>query len=321
MARTTALASGRGGGAFRPDRSRPQTLRPPPALGRPRAVLSCLPWAWATCLEYGTPFYSIPAILNTTFPGLSTITTRETPSPRSFTRIENLPEIVRVKIKSLLIIAVYSTMIVGLPIVLGFWRGLGRGEGSGRGTDLLVATIFARLRSGDAQEHRRRDAGRAARALLPAGLCAGAAAGGRGRPGLAGLACGSTAASFRGSPSPIVRSSGPTRPGPTTPRGSSSPISSTGPPCAGRRVDPGQSRAGPARGADHDLVPLGAARHVRSDHRSSCREIYDPRRIEEVIRQYQVTHILWGSFEPPPYFEINPESWSPELEKLERRSA
>ena len=27
---------------------------------------------------------------------------------------------------------------------------------------------------------------------------------------------------------------------------------------------------------------------------------YSARRIEEVIRQYRVTHVLWGSFEPPP---------------------
>ena len=43
---------------------------------------------------------------------------------------------------------------------------------------------------------------------------------------------------------------------------------------------------------------------------------YHPRRIQEVIRQYGVTHILWGSFEPPPYYEINPESWAVELERL-----
>ena len=43
---------------------------------------------------------------------------------------------------------------------------------------------------------------------------------------------------------------------------------------------------------------------------------YNPRRIQEVIDQYRVTHVLWGSFEPPPYYEINPESWSPELEQL-----
>jgi len=43
---------------------------------------------------------------------------------------------------------------------------------------------------------------------------------------------------------------------------------------------------------------------------------YDPRRIQEVIEQYGVTHILWGSFEPPPYYEINPESWALELDRL-----
>ena len=28
-----------------------------------------------------------------------------------------------------------------------------------------------------------------------------------------------------------------------------------------------------------------------------------------------MTHFLWGSFEPPPYYEINPESWALELEQ------
>ena len=43
---------------------------------------------------------------------------------------------------------------------------------------------------------------------------------------------------------------------------------------------------------------------------------FDPGRIKEVIHQYGVTHILWGSFEPPPYYEINPESWALALEDL-----
>ena len=46
------------------------------------------------------------------------------------------------KVKSLLIIAVYSTMIVGLPIVLGFCRRLWTRGRPGREIDLLVATIF-----------------------------------------------------------------------------------------------------------------------------------------------------------------------------------
>ena len=47
---------------------------------------------------------------------------------------------------------------------------------------------------------------------------------------------------------------------------------------------------------------------------------YQPRRIQEVIRQYGVTHFLWGSFEPPPYYEINPESWAVELDQLRTRA-
>jgi hypothetical protein len=43
---------------------------------------------------------------------------------------------------------------------------------------------------------------------------------------------------------------------------------------------------------------------------------YSLRRIQEVIRLYGVTHFLWGSFEPPPYYEINPERWANELEGL-----
>ena len=46
------------------------------------------------------------------------------------------------KIKSLLIIVVYSTMIVGLPIVAGFLGRLRSRGGPGRDVDLLVATIF-----------------------------------------------------------------------------------------------------------------------------------------------------------------------------------
>jgi hypothetical protein len=43
---------------------------------------------------------------------------------------------------------------------------------------------------------------------------------------------------------------------------------------------------------------------------------YHPLRIREVIAQYGVTHFLWGSFEPPPYDEINPDRWAGELDQL-----
>jgi hypothetical protein len=41
---------------------------------------------------------------------------------------------------------------------------------------------------------------------------------------------------------------------------------------------------------------------------------YSARRIDEVVRQYKVTHVLWGSFEPPPH--VDPESWGPYLEQV-----
>jgi hypothetical protein len=44
---------------------------------------------------------------------------------------------------------------------------------------------------------------------------------------------------------------------------------------------------------------------------------FSAKRIQEVIRQYHVTHILWGSFEPPPFHEINPQTWSRDLELLQ----
>lgn len=40
------------------------------------------------------------------------------------------------------------------------------------------------------------------------------------------------------------------------------------------------------------------------------------KRIQEVILQYRVTHFLWGSFEPPPFYEVNPELWANELSEL-----
>ena len=50
--------------------------------------------------------------------------------PDQFYTWANAPEIVRVKFKSLLIIAVYSTMIVGLPLAAGF-AGAAAAKGSG----------------------------------------------------------------------------------------------------------------------------------------------------------------------------------------------
>ena len=41
---------------------------------------------------------------------------------------------------------------------------------------------------------------------------------------------------------------------------------------------------------------------------------FDPRRIQETIDQYGVTHVLWGSFEPPPH--VDPQTFGPYLDQV-----
>ena len=106
------------------------------------AGLVCLPWAWRTLQEYGSPFYSYTSFFEYNFSWTIHHYDKGNTLPSQFYTLANLPEIVRIKVKSLLLIVVYSTMIVGLPFVLGFCRRLGRRSGPGRETDLLVATIF-----------------------------------------------------------------------------------------------------------------------------------------------------------------------------------
>ena len=92
--------------------------------------------------EYGTPFYSYTNYYEYNFSWTIHHYEKGNTLPSQFYTLANLPDIVRIKIKAVLIIAVYSTMIVGLPTVLGFCRRL-RSRGSrGRETDLLVATII-----------------------------------------------------------------------------------------------------------------------------------------------------------------------------------
>ncbi len=39
--------------------------------------------------------------------------------------------------------------------------------------------------------------------------------------------------------------------------------------------------------------------------------------LDQTVRQYGVTHVLWGSLEPPP--EVDPELWGPNLAAIRRR--
>ena len=238
------------------------------ALGRHRRRSCACPGPGRLCEEYGTPFYSYTSYFEYNFSWTVHHYEKGNTLPSQFYTLENLPEIVRVKIKSLLLIVIYSTMIVGLPIVAGLLpAALGREARPGRETDLLVATIFvvfvlATLKSiADVTQ-----VAQLGRYYLPV-FALDVADGRRGTDRLAG--------SWQDFGRRIVPWLAATYcalvwADPTWAYDASWlvkryqlhwPASARG-----RRVDPGPSRTSVAPGPDHDLVSLGAAGHERPDH-------------------------------------------------------
>jgi hypothetical protein len=206
-------------------------------------------------------------------------------------------------------------MIVGLPLVLCFWRQLFSKDVQGRGTAALVATIFAVFVVATLKQvadvTQVLQLGRyylpVFAIALPAGV-AGAlgwldslADGRRVRPFLAVTWCALVWAD------------------PTWAHDVS---------WLSNRYQlhwPGLREAGEWIRANPDRVPPKARimtslpweLRVTSDRTTILMpNNYKALRIQEVLRQYQVTHFLWGSFEPPPFDAINPEAWSNELDHL-----
>jgi 4-amino-4-deoxy-L-arabinose transferase-like glycosyltransferase len=278
-------------------------------------LIVLLPWAWATLQEYERPFYSYTDYFEYNFSWTVHHFDQGNTRPSQFYTVENLPEIVRVKIKSLLIIAVYSTMILGLPLVLGFGARLADRKASGRGTDLLIATIFVVFvlatlkRVADVTQ-----VAQLGRYYMPvfALMLPSAVAGtldwldrfridGRVFPWLAATYC----ALVWADPSWSYDASWFVKPY--------------------QLHWPALRQAGEWIQAHPEQVPADARimtwfpweLRVNSERATVLMpRNFRLRRIDEVLKQYQVTHILWGSFEPPPVGEIDPEPWSRELERL-----
>ena len=199
--------------------------------------------------EYGSPFYSYTSFFEYNFSWTIHHYEKGNTLASQFYTLANLPEIVRVKVKSLLLIVVYSTMIVGLPMVLGFCRRLVGGTGRDATTDCLVATIcvvfvLATLKSiADVTQ-----VAQLGRYYLPVFALALPA-------GVAGLiewldsAPSSATDRSRGCGRRIAPWSGPIPRGPTTHRGWSSAISFTGRACtrlaSGSRLIPSRCRQRP----------------------------------------------------------------------------
>lgn len=279
------------------------------------AAIVCTPWALATWLEYGTPFHSMTRNFEYNFSWSVHHYIQGNTHPSEFYTRQNMPEILRVKFKSLLLIAMTSTMIVGLPLVLGFWRQVLDRDRQARGPALLAATIFgvfvlATLKQvADVTQVMQ-----LGRYYLPVFVIAIPAA-------VAGILGWLDSLADGGRVGRLVAVTW----------------------CALVWADPtwahdvswlsnryqlhwpGLREAGEWIRAHPDGVPPQARimtwfpweLRVLSDRTTILMpRNYKTSRIQDVIRQYGVTHFLWGSFEPPPFDEINPESWSEELDKL-----
>lgn len=107
------------------------------------SILVILPWAWLTYREYGKPFYSYTEHFAHTFSWTVHHYAAGVPDSKAFYSAANMPEVLRVKIKSLLILMGYSTMILSPPIVFGFYLRLKKPvDRSARGTDKLALGLF-----------------------------------------------------------------------------------------------------------------------------------------------------------------------------------
>ncbi len=227
----------------------------------------------------------------------------------------NLPEIARVKLKSLFTIAVHTMMIVGLPLILGFCRRLGTRGKPGRDIDILAATVYvvfvlATLKSvADVTQ-----VSQMARYYMPvfALMLPG---------GVAGVIDWLESLSWKRSVVPWLAATycalvwaGPSWAYDSTWFNKNFQLHWPALREAGRWIEEHPDRV-PRDARIMTWFPWEL--RVTSDRTTVLMpRSYDPRRIREVIGQYRVTHFLWGSFEPPPYHEINPESWAEELDRL-----
>ena len=277
-------------------------------------ALVILPWALATFWEYQSPFYSYTSYFEYNFSWAIHHYEKGNVRADQFYTAANLPEIVRVKIKSVLIIVVYSTMIVGLPMVFGFLGRLRTRGGPGREVDLLVASIFvifvlATIKSiADVTQ-----VAQLGRYYMPVFALA-YSDGGLGIARMAGIAAFLGVALMTwlaagycvlvwADPTWAYDASWLTKPF--------------------QLHWPAIREAGEWIKANPDQVPRDARimtwfpweLRVTSDRTTVLMpRNFNAARIKEVIAQYRVTHFLWGSFEPPP--DVDPETLGPALVKL-----
>ena len=272
-----------------------------------------LPWAMATISEYGKPFFSYTGFFEYNFSWTVHHYEKGNTLPEQFYTAANMPEIIRVKIKSLLIIAVTSTMILSLPIVAGFFRRLFRPSGPGQDVDHLVALVALAFVAATIKAIADvTQVAQLGRYYLPLFLIMipTAVAGLRDWFGLIRL-------DRRAIPWIIATFAALVWSDPTW----AYDVSWLSKPF--QLHWPALRQVGEWMREHPDRVPPDARvmtwfpweMRVTSDRTTVLMpRNYQRERILEVIRQYGVTHILWGSFEPPEH--VDPQVWGPYIEAL-----
>ena len=277
-------------------------------------LLVIAPWAVATLNEYGRPFYSYTNLFEYNFSWTVHHYEQGNTQPSQFYTWANAPEIVRVKIKSLFIIGCYSTMIVGFPFAAAYLYRLRTGRDEpGRDVDWLSATIFAVFVAATIKSIADvTQVSQLGRYYLPVYLVMipTAAAGlltwldrlKVDRRAFAWIGVGYVALLWA-DPTWAYDSSWFVKPY--------------------QLHWPALREAGDWIKEHPESVPPGARvmswfpweMRVASDRPTVLMpRNFSAKRIEEVVRQYGVTHILWGSFEPPEH--VDPEVFGPYLEQV-----
>jgi hypothetical protein len=307
LARNTALALMAGAALFGLVRH-PRRIGPMLLWGVV-TLLVIAPWAWVTFREYGQPFFSYTNYFQYNFSWAVHHYEKGLTRASEFYTRANAPEIVRVKIKALTIIVVTSTMIVSLPLMLAVAGRVKRGSDTDRlvGWLALVFVLATLANIADITQ-----VGQLGRYYLPvfvlvlptavAGLrdwreYAGVSP--RALPWLAAI----LAALLWSDPTWAYDASWLIKPY--------------------QLHWPALRESGDWIKAHPEAVPPDSLvmtwfpweLRVASDRTTVLMpRNYQRARIEEVIRQYGVTHVLWGSFEPPEH--IDPETWGPYLERV-----
>lgn len=308
LGRNTAMALLAGAGLFGLVRHGRRRLGPLLAWGVV-VVLVIAPWAWVTHVEYGQPFYSYTNYFQYNFSWTVHHFEKGNTEPWQFYNAANASEIVRVKIKALAIIVVTSTMILGLPLMVLASRRIWRGTETDRlvgvlGTVFVLATL---VNIADVTQ-----VAQLGRYYLPIFALALPSAAAGLREALVGLSATSKTWRWVGLCLAALLWSDPTWSYD-----------------ASWLVKPYQlhwpalSEAGDWVREHPEAVPPKARVltwfpwefRVASDRTTVLLpRNFSPTRIDEVIRQYGVTHVVWGSFENPPHVEA--EVWGPYLERL-----